>query len=100
MSDSLGKVVKELRERKGISQQDLAGKVGVSVQSSSNIEGDKQQPSKKNLNKIAAKLEIPSEVIEVLALDFTKIDNPNKRESLVKSHRAFKLLIRDVYDLV
>lgn len=100
MADTLGRVIKELRERRGIQQNILAGDIGVSVQSMSNIEGDKQYPSKKNLEKIAQKLDIPSEVIEALALDLTKIEDPEKRESISKSYKALKLLIRDVYDLV
>lgn len=100
MSDTLGKVIKELRERKGILQQSLAAETGVSVQSMSNIERGKQRPSEQNLEKIANKLGIPKEVIEVLALDLTNIEDPEKRKSISESHKGLKLLIRDVYDLV
>ena len=100
MAETLGKVIRSLREKQGIKQQSLASEAGVSVQTMSNIESDKQIPSKTSLEKIAGRLGIPMVIIEALALDLSKIDDPIKRAKIEKSYKALRLLINDVYDLV
>ena len=99
MSNTLGAVIKELRERKGILQQDMAEKIGVSVQSISNIERDRQYPSQKHLEAIATALKIPIQVIEALSINPKVVEDPERQEPLEKAFKSLKLLIRDVYDL-
>lgn len=99
MNTTLGAVIKELRERKGIHQREMAINIGVSVQSISNIETGRQYPSQKSLEAISSVLDVPVHVIEALALDSKNVEDPAKREALEKGFKSLKLLIRDVYDL-
>lgn len=51
--------VKQLRERKGISQIDLAERLGVSRQALSAVETEKQSPSLQTAMKVARELDTP-----------------------------------------
>jgi len=59
----VGQVIKRLRSRKGISQEDLAEKAGVSAGNVSDIETKDRTPRLETLDKIAKVLETTSEAI-------------------------------------
>lgn len=59
----VGQVVKRLRSRRGLSQEDLAEKAGVSAGNVSDIETKDRTPRLDTLDKIAAILETTSEAI-------------------------------------
>ena len=101
MADALGKVIKTFRERKGIKRKELAELIHVSAQSISNIEGGKQYPSQVMLESIAKELDVPSEIIKILALDLPEsIGDPEKRELIGQSYRNFRFLLKEAYNLV
>ena len=59
----LGKKILEIREKKGVSQQQLATKAGLSKALITHIETGKRYPSDKALQKIIEALEISEEEI-------------------------------------
>lgn len=57
----VGKNIKQLREKKGITQESLAEQLSVTRQAVSNWENGKTQPDIETLNKIASVLEVSVE---------------------------------------
>lgn len=65
MSNSLSKKVKELRKRKGFSQEELAEKSGLSVRTIQRIENGESDPSGDSIKRISVALEVtPDELID------------------------------------
>ena len=58
LKEKFGKKIKKLRAEKGITQEELAQKVGISVDFLSLIERGKNAPSFENLEKIAKALSV------------------------------------------
>lgn len=56
---ALGAEIKALRDARGLSQEDLARKVGVGTGTISTWERDDSQPRRKNLAKLAEALDVP-----------------------------------------
>lgn len=56
----IGTSIKTLRKKKGISQKDLAQKVGIAGASLSQIENNAVFPQKSTINRICEELQIPS----------------------------------------
>lgn len=48
---NIGNAIKEIRKRKGISQKDLAKKIGMSTNNLCSIEKEKSFPSMENIKK-------------------------------------------------
>lgn len=55
---SLGDRIREIREDQGLKQSDLAGRVGTSQSTISQLEKGKQNPSYRTLQKIADALDV------------------------------------------
>lgn len=58
-SEEIGARIRQLRELKKITQEDLAGKTGIQRANIARIEGGKHYPSLETLEKIADALEVP-----------------------------------------
>lgn len=58
LKEKFGKIVKKLRKKKGMTQEDLAHKTGISVDFLSLVERGKNAPSFETLEKLAGALEV------------------------------------------
>lgn len=63
LKKQFGKRVQQLRQAKKITQEELAEKVGVSIESISNIERGIHGPSFDNLEKIILALNVPAKTL-------------------------------------
>ncbi len=72
------KALKIIRAVVGISQQELAIKTSISKSLLSRIESDDRSLSKTNLKKISQKLNIPTDLIELLAYEKNEVKNIDK----------------------
>ena len=66
---NLGTTIKELRKAKGISQGQLADKIGITGPSLSQIETGNAQPKKSTLENISRELDITPELLYLLSLE-------------------------------
>ena len=78
----VGNAIKELRLRARISQKDLALKSKVTQGYISNVEHGKQQPTPKVLKRIAEALQVPPELVVIMAMELK--DAKPKLKSLYK----------------
>lgn len=75
--------IKQIRELKNISQEFLAGELGISVRAYSKIESGETQLSIKRLNEISKVLEVPP--LEILGFDDKQVFNNCNQEGNVGS---------------
>lgn len=61
---NIGKKIRLLREKKGLKQDELADKVGISRPYLSGIEGDKRNPTYTIVREIANELDVGIEELE------------------------------------
>jgi transcriptional regulator with XRE-family HTH domain len=66
---NLGKSIKLCRTNRGLSQQELAGKIGLSVSYISLIEKGKRDPAMSRVEEIAGALGVPVSLLTFLAAD-------------------------------
>lgn len=66
--NTLGLRLSRLRQDKGWTQKELAGKAGITQNQVSRIEKDKMQPRRSTIQALAAAFEIKAEDLEALAL--------------------------------
>lgn len=76
---TIGEVIKDLLDRKNISQKDLAGKIGKSTTAVSQIIKGAYQPNPETLEKIAAVLDIPVAIIHFLTISEEQIPEDKKQ---------------------
>ena len=88
----IGRVITLLREKKQISQSDLANLIGITQPSLSYIESGKKKPHKSTITKICDTLEIPEQFLYFLATE---------PEDLPEAGRErFKLAEKGLKDLI
>ena len=68
----LGAAIKEIRESRLITQQELAVELGITVNFLSQVENGRRGVSPRNMEKIAEALEVPQSFLFVLADDGRK----------------------------
>ena len=94
---NIGKTIKELRKRKGLSQQELAKLTGISQTYISQLEKNADRnPSVEILNKISKALEIPYPILAFLTLDNSDI-NEDKQEAFKQIKPAVNALIKEFF---
>jgi transcriptional regulator with XRE-family HTH domain len=76
---STGTIIKELRQKAGISQKDLADRLGYSQTHFSQVENGNSFASRSLLDRISYELKIPVEVVMFKALTRESVV-PEKRE--------------------
>lgn len=76
----IGTAIKNSRIEKGISQLDLANKMGISRTSLSQIETNLKRPSKTTMEKLAEALELPEIYFYLISLE--KEDVPEDKKEL------------------
>lgn len=79
---NIGNAVKEIRKRKGISQKDLASKIGISTNALCSIEKEKTFPSNNNIENICNALDIPQSVLLLFSINTEDI--PEHKRELAK----------------
>lgn len=77
---NIARKIRDLREKKGMSQADLGKRAGLSTTYISLVESEKKSPTLKSLNKISHALGIPFPVLSFLALEESDL-KPEKRSA-------------------
>ena len=94
---NIGETIKDIRKRKGLSQQKLSALSGISQTYLSQIEkGDRQSPTIDVLHKISEALELPYPVLEFLTLEYSDIDK-GKLMAFKKVETAVNALIKEFF---
>jgi len=77
---NLGKSIQSIRKRQGLTQEVLAGKVGISRPSLSQIENNSVRPEQDTLKRICEALEVPESLLYIHS--FEKEDVPASKRSM------------------
>lgn len=86
---NIGLRIKELREKKNLSQEELAGIIGVTKQMISHYESGKNVPRSGNIKKIAKVFNITEEEFYTSKTVSNLTSDPEK-EALIKENEALK----------
>jgi transcriptional regulator with XRE-family HTH domain len=93
---NIGITLRNIRKRKGLSQQDLALKANISRTYISQIEKGECNPTIDILDSICKVLEIPFPILSFLSLDIKSIPE-NKREDYLKIEPAIIAMIEKFF---
>lgn len=93
---NIGNTIKEIRKRKGFSQQELAKKSEVSQTYLSQIENGERNPTLEVLQKISVALDIPFPVLSFLTLEHTDISE-DKIEAYKRIEPVVSSLIKEFF---
>lgn len=96
MSQSFGKQIWQARRKKGLSQRELAAKVGVDYTYLSKLENDHVEPSEKVIGSLAEHLELNAEELMYLAGRITQRDSEAFEELLKANYKEMPALFRRV----
>lgn len=91
---AVGKAIRTLRTRKGVSQKELAERAEITPSFLSLVEGDRRDASIKVLERIAAALEVPPEVLIWEAVELPSDLSPQDRRMC----ELAKVIVRGVYE--
>ena len=83
-----GRAMRVVRSAHGLSQRQLADRIGVSPSHLSLIESGKRDPSLKLLGEIAGSLDVPMHLLTLLASDVGDIDDPKHAEHIADVAKA------------
>jgi transcriptional regulator with XRE-family HTH domain len=91
---AVGKAIRTLRARKGINQKELAERAEITPSFLSLVESDRRAASLKVIERIAAALEVPAEVLvwESVELPATLSDKDRRMCEIAK------VIVRGVYE--
>lgn len=89
---NFGTTIKQLRKRRGINQQILADRLGVTQTYLSLVESDQKTPSIKLINSLSEELKVPPSILAYLTL--------NKKEISKNKHDAFEKINPLIEDLI
>ena len=93
---NIGKTIKVIRKRKGLSQLELATKSEISQTYLSQIEIGQRSPTLEVLTKISSALDIPFHVISFLTLEHSDIAK-NKIEAYERIEPVVNALIKEFF---
>ena len=93
---NLAKTIRDFRERKKMSQADLAIAAGLSTPYISQVETGKKSPTLSSLEKISMALEIPFPILSFMSMDNT--DVPEEKQEAFKLVRpAVQAMIEEFF---
>jgi transcriptional regulator with XRE-family HTH domain len=92
----IGSTIKKLRKRKGIQQNELAERSGISQTYLSQIENGSRSATLETLEKVCKALDIPLSIISFLSLDVNSV-NPNKRDAFTRIEPAIKAMVEEFF---
>ena len=84
-------IIRELRKQKGMTQQQLADKVGISNVSLSNYERGAQMPDLITLSKIAIELDVSTDILLGIQEEISENDVPRTDEARILAKGIDKL---------
>lgn len=93
---NIGRAIKHLREKKGLSQQQLAKKSGVSQSTVAQTESGRRQPSKQSFTKICKGLKVQGVAVVVFAIE--EKDIPANKKNIYK--KLYPVLLKLAEELV
>ena len=83
-----GRAIRVVRSAHGLSQRQVADRVGASPSHLSLIESGKRDPSLKLLEEIASSLAVPMHLLTLLASDVGDVDDPKQAEQIADVAKA------------
>ncbi|QEZ68022.1 XRE family transcriptional regulator [Paraclostridium bifermentans] len=97
---NIGANIKKFRKEKGLTQKELAEKIGVSGAYIQQIENNKKNPSIKTLNKISSALGVTiqeliageKQQVEIIEKDITQFSTDELLKEIVK--RGFEITLK------
>lgn len=98
MNENLSNLIRNVRKRRGLTQNDLATQTGTTQAYISNIEKGKVNPSLDMLERISEALKMPVPVFQFLALSSDDIPS-EKREDFKKVQAPMLKLLNEAFDL-
>ena len=84
-------IIRELRKKKGLTQQQLAEKVGISNVSLSNYERGTQMPDLNTLARIAVELDVSTDILLGISGEVTETEVPKTPEARIMAAGMDKL---------
>lgn len=92
----LGQTIKDLRQEKKLTQEQLATQCGMTQTYLSQIERNQKEPTLSALKDIATSLEVPIPVLFFLSIDEKDIP-PEKRDAFNSVGTTFKSVIHEFF---
>lgn len=92
-----GKVIKEIRQKKNLSQGELASMLNVTQTYLSQIENDKRTPGSKFVETISEKLNIPIYYFHFKAIEIEKDIASSKRDNYKKISPMISSMIEEFF---
>lgn len=93
----IGKTIKKIRKRLGMTQVQLAEKSGIRQIHISLIESGKRKPSEETINNIGLAFGINGDAVLMYAMELENI-NPKHKESFQMIEKSMKTLIEEIID--
>lgn len=90
-----GSTIRQLRKKKGLNQQFLADRIGVTQTYLSLLESDRKTPSINLINSLSRELKIPPSILAYLTLDKGEISK-NKHDAFEKINPLIEDLIQQI----
>ncbi len=94
----IGKVIKEIREARQLTQKTLAERAGMSVFYLSKIENNKREASQQALRVIARELHVPIGLVFALALEPEDVTSTRRKE-FVKIRPKIRTAFAKLFEL-
>jgi len=94
----LGQTIKDLRQEKMLTQEQLATQCGITQTYLSQIERNQKEPTLSALKDIAASLEVPVPILFFLSIDEKDIP-PEKRDAFNSVGATFKSVIHEFFTI-
>lgn len=88
-----GRAIRVVRSAHGLSQRQLADRIGVSASHLSLIESRKRDPSLKLLEDIAVGMAVPMHLLALLASDIGDVDDPEHADQIADVSKALLRVI-------
>lgn len=95
---NLGVIIKNIRKKRGQTQQQFALNSGITQTYLSQIENNTREPNLSTLKKISDELELPLPILFFLSLNEEDI-SPEKRKEFEKLNPLVKTVILDFFNV-
>ncbi len=83
-----GRALRVVRSAHGLTQRQLADRIGISASHLSLVESGKRDPSLKVLQEISATLAVPMHLLTLLASDVGDVDDPENADRIADTAKA------------
>ena len=98
LKQMIGARIKEIRRKKGITQEQLSERMGINPKYLSSIERGKENPTLNTMISLAESLDV--KIADLFS--FLEVQDPAKRKTLIRSllNRADSAQLKDVYKVL